>query len=105
MALQMSRATFTSWLQTSRAVALQDGILTVEVDSRLARDWIESRVGHRIQKTVDYFSNTPLVVRFVVAETATTPPRPNATRIRDISREHRSPPVAANRTHIASSRR
>jgi chromosomal replication initiation ATPase DnaA len=63
--LQMARATFAAWLQTARAIGQENGTLFVRVPNARAKNWLQNRRAGTIQRTVDYFSSSPLEIRFV----------------------------------------
>ena len=51
--LQMTNATFNTWLAGSRATAVAgDGTLTIQVRSDYAKDWLENRLYDTILRTV-----------------------------------------------------
>ncbi len=50
--LQMTKATFNTWLRDSRATAVTgDGTLTIQVRSDFAKDWLENRLYDTILRT------------------------------------------------------
>ena len=65
--LEMTKATFDTWLRDSRLVAYDDGTLTVAVRNSYARDWLESRLMTTIQRVVDRLAGE-VAVRFTVEE-------------------------------------
>jgi chromosomal replication initiation ATPase DnaA len=67
LALQMTRATYVAWLEPARAIALADGVLTVQVPNESARDWLENRLARTIQKTVDYYSDRPIQICYITS--------------------------------------
>ncbi len=42
--LELTRATFETWLRNSRLVACEDGVFVIGVANSYARDWLESRL-------------------------------------------------------------
>jgi chromosomal replication initiation ATPase DnaA len=67
LALQMTRDTFTAWLQPTRGVGLANGMLSVQVPNQRIKEWLENRLAGKIHKTADFFSDKPLEIRFVVS--------------------------------------
>ena len=50
--LQMTRATFDTWLRGSQIIAYEEGIFTVYVRHAYAVDWLENRLVHVIRRTL-----------------------------------------------------
>jgi chromosomal replication initiator protein len=67
--LQMTRVTFVTWLQSTRAVGLVNGTLSIQVRNQATQEWLENRLDRKIRDTVDYFSAAPLEIRFVTDQT------------------------------------
>nr|NIO67807.1 chromosomal replication initiator protein DnaA [Anaerolineae bacterium] len=42
--LQMTKATFDTWVKNTRAISHEDGIFVIGVPNALARDWLENRL-------------------------------------------------------------
>lgn len=71
--LQMTRATFDTWLRDSRALALaSDGVLTIGVRNRYAVEWLSDRLFGPIARALAN-QDDALRPRFIVAEPAVTP--------------------------------
>lgn len=66
--LQMTRATFDTWVRASRAVSLADNVLVVDVQSPYAKDWLENRLNTTIQRTVTGILGRSVQVRYVVRD-------------------------------------
>jgi len=66
--LQMTQATFDTWLRDSRFLDFKDGILVVGVKSGYAKDWLEHRLHATIQRTLVRLAGQNVDVRFVVWE-------------------------------------
>ncbi len=62
--LQMTRATFDTWLQGSRVVAYEDQVLTVFVRHAYAVDWLENRLLPVIQRTLRRLAGPDVTVTF-----------------------------------------
>lgn len=65
--LQMTKDTF-AWLRTTRAVALEDDELVVEVENERAREWLAHRLVVPVERTVASVVGRAVTVRFVVRE-------------------------------------
>ena len=50
--LQMTRATFDTWLRGSEVIAFDEGLFTVYVRHAYAVDWLENRLMHLIRRTL-----------------------------------------------------
>ncbi len=68
--LQMTRATFDTWVRPTRAINYQDGAMTVGVNSPYAKEWLENRLHTTIQRTVTGIVGRPVEMRYVVKDAA-----------------------------------
>ena len=66
--LELTRATFDTWLRPTRAVGREEGVLVVRVASVYAREWLESRLQGMVERALERVTGEPLRVRFVVGE-------------------------------------
>jgi chromosomal replication initiation ATPase DnaA len=66
LALQMTRCTFVTWLEQTRAIELEEDVLTVQVESERAKEWIENRLNLKVQGSVEMICDRPLEIRYVV---------------------------------------
>ena len=67
--LELTRATFDTWLRPTRAVGREDGTLIVQVASEPARAWLESRLQKRVEQTLARVAgDESSKVQFVVKE-------------------------------------
>jgi hypothetical protein len=65
--LQMTQATFDTWLRDSRLLSHDDGVWTIGVKTGYAKDWLEHRLATTIRRTIARLTRTEGVeVRFVV---------------------------------------
>lgn len=64
--MQMTRATFNTWLQGTRALSCVDGEFVIGVRNDFAKDWLENRLYDLIVRTVSGVMGHPVEVRFVV---------------------------------------
>jgi len=63
--LQMTEAAYATWVVDSQAVAVEDGVLVVEVKSAYAVDWLENRLAETVQRTLARLTDGELTARFV----------------------------------------
>jgi hypothetical protein len=63
--LQMTRATFDTWLRGSRVMEAGDGNLTIAVRSSYAVDWLQNRLLPIIQPTVATHTGDDIEIMFV----------------------------------------
>lgn len=68
--LQMTKATFNTWLKDTRLLACNGGEYVVGVKNDYARDWLENRLQGAILRTLSAMVEEPVSVRFVVGRTA-----------------------------------
>ena len=64
--LELTRATFDTWLRPTRAIGREDGCLVVQVASAPAHAWLEGRLREKIEQTLTRVAGKPLKIRFVV---------------------------------------
>jgi hypothetical protein len=68
--LQMTQATFDTWLRNSRFLRCEDGTFVIGVKSTYARDWLENRLHATIKRTLARLTHEEVNVKFVVSEEA-----------------------------------
>jgi hypothetical protein len=68
LALQLTGATFTTWLSRTQLVAYEDGTFTIGVHNQYAQDWLENRLRAMITRTLQGIIGRPVELRFVVNE-------------------------------------
>jgi chromosomal replication initiator protein len=66
--LEMTRATFDTWLRGTRLVAYEDGTFIVGVRNGYAKDWLEHRLRPNIERVVSRLASRTVEVRFVVCD-------------------------------------
>jgi chromosomal replication initiator protein len=66
--LQMTQATFDTWLRDSRFLKYEDGTFFVGVKSGYAKDWLENRLLSTIKRTLGRLTGRTVEIRFVVWE-------------------------------------
>ncbi|WP_347245963.1 DnaA N-terminal domain-containing protein [Thermogutta sp.] len=64
--LELTRATFETWLRGSRAIACEDGTFVIRVANTYARDWLESRLKPVVERVLTRVVGQPTTVRFIV---------------------------------------
>jgi chromosomal replication initiator protein len=69
--LQMTQATFDTWLRDSRLLSHDEGVWTIGVKTGYAKDWLEHRLMTTIHRQMARLTRTEGVeVRFVVMDEA-----------------------------------
>lgn len=66
--LQMTRATFDTWVRPTHAINFQDGAMVVGVHSPYAKEWLENRLNTTIQRTVTGIVGKSVEMRYVVKD-------------------------------------
>ena len=64
--MEMSKATFDTWVRDTRVVAFDDGVFTIGVHNAYARDWLEDRLTRTVEHKLAGILGQPVQVRFVV---------------------------------------
>lgn len=64
--MQMTRATFTTWLQGTKALACEDDEFVIGVRNDFAKDWLENRLMDLVTRTLSGVVGRRVTVRFVV---------------------------------------
>ena len=64
--LQMTKATFDTWVKQTIALAHEDGAFFVGVHNGYAKDWLENRLMGAIKRTLTGILNQSVEVKFVV---------------------------------------
>jgi chromosomal replication initiator protein len=70
--LQMTKATFDTWVKQTHVLAYEDGTFIIGVQNGFAKDWLENRLIGTIQRTLASILNRSVEVRFVVQAPANT---------------------------------
>ncbi len=69
--LQMTKATFDTWVKNTRALSHEDGIFVIGVHDALARDWLENRLLTTVERTLIGIIGHPVEVEFALLEEST----------------------------------
>ena len=64
--MEVSKALFETWVQPLRPLGYRNGIFILGAYNSYARDWVESRLGTRINLLVDSLYSETVKVKFVV---------------------------------------
>jgi hypothetical protein len=80
--LQMTKATFDTWVKNTWAISHEEGIFVIGVPNALARDWLENRLLTTVERTLVGIIGHPVEVKFAVLEERAT------------SESQRQPPAA-----------
>ncbi len=71
--LQMTRATYDTWLKGTFAVSYEDGLLIVGTENPYAKEWLENRLLGTIKRTLASILGHTVEVRFIVNAHQTQP--------------------------------
>ena len=66
--LQMTKATFDTWVKNTRAISHEDEVFVIGVPNALARDWLENRLLTTVERTLVGIIGHPVEVEFAVLE-------------------------------------
>lgn len=66
--LQMTKATFDTWVRPTHAIDFNDGAMTVGVHSSYAKEWLENRLQATIQRTVTGIVGEPVKIQYIVKD-------------------------------------
>lgn len=66
--LQMTRATFDTWVRPTHAIEYNNGAMTVGVHSTYAKEWLENRLQTTIQRTVTGIVGEFVSIQYVVKD-------------------------------------
>jgi chromosomal replication initiator protein len=64
--MQVTRATFETWVKDTRVLSYEDGEFTIGVHSAFAKDWLENRLHGLIKRTLTRCMGRSVRVHFVV---------------------------------------
>ncbi len=64
--LQMTKATFDTWVRPTRALSYENGAMTVGVHSSYAKEWLENRLDATIRRTVAGILGQSTEVHYVI---------------------------------------
>ncbi len=64
--LQMTQATFDTWLRDSKLLRYEDGTFVIAVKNGYAKDWLEHRLSATIKRTLARLAERTVDVKFVV---------------------------------------
>ena len=64
--LQMTRATFDTWVKDTRIVEHEDNYLVIGTKNVFAKDWLENRLSNTISRTLTHVLGRPIAIEFVV---------------------------------------
>lgn len=71
--LEMTQATFNTWLRDARLMAYEDGLFIIGVPNAYAKDWLESRLQPVILRLLTRLAGRTVAVRFVIGEETRAP--------------------------------
>jgi chromosomal replication initiator protein len=91
--LQMTQATFETWLRDSRLLKYEDGTFVIAVKSGYAKDWLENRLSTTVKRTLARLADRTVDVRFVVGGEE-PPPKVIDTMLLNTSSPARQPVIS-----------
>jgi chromosomal replication initiator protein len=95
--LQMTKATFNTWLKDARLLACEENEFVIGVRNDYAKDWLENRLRDTIVRTLSSIVTTPVTIRFVVWSDELISPAPTVMSLNKEKENHKSPmPSFAN---------
>ena len=74
--LQMTKATFNTWLRDARMLACEENEYVIGVRNDYAKDWLENRLHDTILRTLSAIAGHKMKVRFVVWSDELVAPKP-----------------------------
>jgi len=80
--LQMTQATFETWLRDSKLMKYEDGTFVIAVKNGYAKDWLENRLLATIKRTLARLADRTVDVRFVVGSEEARPAKDDVTLLR-----------------------
>lgn len=66
--LQMTKATFDTWVRPTHAIEYNNGALIVGVHSAYAKEWLENRLQATIHRTITGIVGEPVTIQYVVKD-------------------------------------
>ncbi|NLE44784.1 MAG: chromosomal replication initiator protein DnaA [Chloroflexi bacterium] len=91
--MQMTQATYDTWLRDSRLMKYEDNTFVVAVRNGYAKDWLEHRLQSPIKRTLARLSGQPVDIKFVVWTEDIKPPE--STSLLNLPASKASPPTIA----------
>ena len=64
--MQMTRATFDTWVKNTRLVSRDDETLVIGAESAFVKDWLENRLFSTIHRAASNMLDHPVEIQFVV---------------------------------------
>jgi chromosomal replication initiator protein len=64
--LQMTRATFETWVKQTTVLSSEDGVFVIAVRSNFAKEWLENRLLGLIKRTLSHIVGRSVEIRFAV---------------------------------------
>jgi chromosomal replication initiator protein len=76
--LQLTKATFDTWVKNTHVVSCEDGTYLIGVHNAYAKDWLENRLLTTIKRTLTGIVGRTVEVKFVVRQRTTRETKPDA---------------------------
>lgn len=71
--LQMTKATFDTWVKNTRAISYKDGVFIVGAPDAFTKDWLENRLLTTVERIMVGIVGRPVEVQFIVEPEQETP--------------------------------
>jgi chromosomal replication initiator protein len=72
--MQLTKATFDTWLRQTSVISFEDGQYVIGVRSGYAKDWLEHRLRGVIQRVLSHTTGRTVAIEFVVMSEASSEP-------------------------------
>ena len=100
--LQMTKATFNTWLKDARLLAKEEDAFVIGVRNDYAKDWLENRLHDTILRTLSAIYRQPINIRFVVWSDELIAPAPKVLK-NGAANSHRKQTKKARRSRTVAS--
>lgn len=81
--MEMPKAAFDTWVRDAELISYEDGSFVIGVQNAYARDWLESRLSSKVNRSLTGIMNRSVEVRFIVWQQIpeATPPQETSTAV------------------------
>jgi chromosomal replication initiator protein len=99
--LQMTRATFDTWVKETSVFSYEDGLFVLAVRSNFAKEWLENRLMGLIKRTLGNIMGRSIDVRFAVQPKEHQLDQPDAGPLLNVAVNLDETDTRGSRAHIA----
>jgi len=100
--LQMTKATFDTWLKNTSLISYEDGTFIVGVHNTYAKEWLENRLLSTIKRALTSIVGRSVEVKFVVRQRASRSAKPAPLLERPVADDELSPRKGEEATYAQS---